>query len=397
MRLVRIEQGLSPSFYCYGRQDVESVGALEVQRNTQIDGWRAFAVLGVTWHHWVPRAWRGEVPFEIGLFFFLTLTGFLITRILLKERRHACGGSKGERYSGFLRRRFGRIVVPCTVAMVFALVFGATDIRENPWWYFLHLSNFHMAVSEAWPSGTAPLWTLAIQVQFYIVWPLLLLWLPVRMLPRFFVVCLVAAPVFRWIFATHMPWVHHAEAIPLCALDYFGAGALLAWMAERSGAPDQRWARLATGIGWAAYLLIYVARECGMKLLVPGYLQQTFLAIGMAGLIGLTLIGFRGRMGRVLEHPALQHVGRISYGLYLFHSLVPLFLGFVFPFLWWNAGPHDEWMTAARIVVFAFASWGMAWACWRWLEGGGRSQRGNAGTAKVAEPTTKPDIESSTV
>lgn len=54
-------------------------------RNTQLDGWRAFAVLGVMWPHWAPPAWRGGIPFEIGLFYFLTLTGFLITRILLKR------------------------------------------------------------------------------------------------------------------------------------------------------------------------------------------------------------------------------------------------------------------------------------------------------------------------
>ncbi|MGB6220855.1 hypothetical protein [Haloferula sp.] len=55
-------------------------------RSTQLDGWRAVGVLGVIWLHWAPRSWRGPLPFEIGLYFFLTLTGFLITRILLKER-----------------------------------------------------------------------------------------------------------------------------------------------------------------------------------------------------------------------------------------------------------------------------------------------------------------------
>lgn len=346
------------------------------KRNTQIDGWRAIAVLGVMWHHWAPREWRGSVPFEIGLFFFLTLTGFLLTRILLKERGREGEEGKVARYHAFLRRRFGRIVVPCTVAMVFALACGAQDIREHPWWYFFHLSNYHMAVGEAWPSGTAPLWTLAIQVQFYLVWPLLVLWLPLRFLPVVFAACLAAAPVFRWVFATQVPWVHHAEAIPLCSLDYFGAGALLAWMSARTGVPNRRVVGLAAVWGSAAYLLVYVTRECDLKLMVTGCLQQTFLAVGLAGLIGLTWYGFPGRLGRLLGHPALQHIGRISFGLYLFHCLVPLFLGYVLPFLWWNAGPYDGWMTAARIVVFALVSWGVAWACWRWLEGGGQSGRG---------------------
>ena len=72
---------------------------LAATRNTQLDGWRAFAVAGVMWYHWAPREWRGPFPFEIGLFFFLTLTGFLITRILLRER------AAGEAGGGPLARR----------------------------------------------------------------------------------------------------------------------------------------------------------------------------------------------------------------------------------------------------------------------------------------------------
>lgn len=72
-------------------------------------------------------------------------------------------------------------------------------------------------------------------------------------------------------------------------------------------------------------------------------------------------------MGRLLDHPAAQHVGRLSYGLYLFHTPVPLFLGWVMPFLWHPlfSGP----LSGVRLTVFALVSWGLAWLCWRWLEG----------------------------
>jgi peptidoglycan/LPS O-acetylase OafA/YrhL len=353
-------------------EDVESDGGLAAKRNTQIDGWRAFAVLGVMWHHWAPRELRGALPFEIGLFFFLTLTGFLITRILLKDResaKHRDEAAAGV-YAGFLRRRFGRILLPCVVAMVFAMVFGARDIREHPGWYFFHLSNYHMAVHEAWPSGTAPFWTLAIQMQFYVVWPLLVLWLPRGCLPYVFASGLVLAPVSRWVFATWCPWVYHSEAIPLCALDYFGAGGLLAWALAHGWPANHRIIKRAAILGWAAYALIYGMRESGLEIPVIGLIQQTCLAIGLAGLIGLTLHGFKGWRGRLLEHPGMQHVGRISYGLYLFHALVPLFLGYILPFLWMEVEGYEPMMLAMRMVVFALVSWGIAWLCWRWLEGG---------------------------
>jgi peptidoglycan/LPS O-acetylase OafA/YrhL len=90
----------------------------------------------------------------------------------------------------------------------------------------------------------------------------------------------------------------------------------------------------------------------------------------MAGLIGHTLHGWMGWLSWLLTHPVLQHVGRISYGLYLFHAIVPLFVGRILPFLWFDVGGYESWMLALRIVVFAFVSWGIAWLCWRRLEGG---------------------------
>ena len=110
------------------------------------------------WLHWVPAAWRGHFPFEIGLFFFLTLTGFLITRILLRERT-ACEERGGKwhfkAYVHFQKRRMMRILVPCYAAMLFAIIVGAPDIRQHWLAYFGHWSNFHMAFMAGWPSGTA--------------------------------------------------------------------------------------------------------------------------------------------------------------------------------------------------------------------------------------------------
>lgn len=351
--------------------NVVSGGGLAGQRNTQIDGWRALAVLGVMWHHWAPKEWREVFPFEIGLFFFLTLTGFLISRILLNARESP--GVRMPQYGGFLRRRIGRLALPCMVAMGFAWLCGADDIREHPWWYVFHLSNFHMALNEAWPSGTAPLWTLAIQIQFYFVWPLLILWTSQRVLPWLFALCMVLAPVSRWGFATFYPQVFHSEAIPLCALDYFGAGALLAWfLRENRADPHGRVLAIFSLPSVIAYVWIYTAREWGARPSWSGYCQQSFLALAMACLIGLTLHGFKGGLGRLLDHPIPQHIGKISYGLYLFHAIVPLALGYLMPFLWVDAGAYQSWLTVARLVVFALASWGTAWACWRWLEGGGK-------------------------
>jgi peptidoglycan/LPS O-acetylase OafA/YrhL len=339
-------------------------------RNTQLDGWRAFAVAGVMWHHWAPAAWRGPLPFEIGLYFFLTLTGFLITRILLREREAGeCSGAawRAKAYGEFQKRRLARILAPCYAAMLFAIAVGATDIRSHPLAYFGHVSNFHMAWMSAWPSGTAHYWTLAIQMQFYFIWPLVVYLAPRRALAWVFAGCAALAPLSRLVISQWFPEIHHPGAVSTSALDYFGIGALLALALEggmRAG--DQRLAR-ASWIALAGYLVLYTLNMAGRPLTGLDYFQQTLLAVVFAGLISSTLAGFRGVTGRALDHPLVQHLGRLSYGLYLFHTTVPLLLGMVLPWLWHPLfeGP----LFAVRLAVFALTSWGMAWLCWRWLEG----------------------------
>ena len=323
------------------------------------------------WYHWAPPAWKGPFPFEIGLFYFLTLTGFLITRVLLMEREagEAEGGVpwRMRAYRAFQKRRLARIMAPCYAAMLFAIVVGAPDIRANPAVYFAHVSNFHMATMSGWPSGTAHYWTLAIQMQFYLMWPLLVFLTPRRALGPAFGLCVLIAPLSRWVIACRFPGVTHSEAVTSSAMDYFGVGALLALAFARGMKPgDARLARAAWA-SFAIYLVLYGSKEAGN--LVPGlrYVQQTLLSVAFAGLISATLAGLGGFMGRTLDHPAVQHVGRLSYGLYLFHTPVPLLLGIWASFLWDPviSGP----LLLVRLAAYALVSWLMAGLCWKWLEG----------------------------
>lgn len=352
-----------------GRWLSKLVFDLTAIRNSQLDGWRAFAVLGVMWLHWAPAEWRGHFPFEIGLFFFLTLTGFLITRILLRERA-ACETGKGKwrikTYLHFQMRRMLRILIPCYVAMLFAIAVGAPDIRAHWPAYFGHWSNFHMAFMEGWPSGTAHYWTLALQVQFYLIWPLVIFLTPRRMLAGAFGFCVALAPLSRMILARWFPEIHHSQAITPTALDYFGVGALLALALDRGMQAGDARLKWSAWLAFGGYAVLYVFNE--LKQPVEGfrYIQQTLVSVVFAGLISATLAGFGGWLARILDHPAVQHVGRLSFGLYLFHTPVPLFLGWVLPWLWFPffSGP---WLVL-RLAVFGLTSWGIAWLCWRFLE-----------------------------
>jgi len=338
-------------------------------RSTQLDGWRAVGVLGVIWLHWAPRAWRGPLPFEIGLYFFLSLTGFLITRILLKER--SIGESSGNpwkwpAFRAFQARRALRIMIPCYLAMLLAIAAQAPDIHQHPGWYFAHLSNIHIAFLAEYPSGTAHYWTLAIQQQFYLLWPILIFLLPRKWLGGFFITSIAIAPISRAVLENHFPNIHHPGAITTSALDYLGAGSLLALIFSKGVQPGDRRLNLTGWIALACYLPLYCLSEAGIHVSVIGHLQQTFLSFAMIGLISATLVGLPGTLGRLLESQPMQHIGKVSYGLYLFHATVPMALGWIAPFLW-NGG-DSQLMLTLRILVFALSSWAIAWLCWRHVE-----------------------------
>ena len=323
------------------------------------------------WLHWAPREWRGALPFEIGLYFFLTLTGFLITRILLREKSAGEAAAipwRGAAYGQFLKRRAARILIPCYAAMLFAWIFGADDLREHPLYYLTHTVNFHIAFLPQYPSGTAHYWTLAIQVQFYLLWPLLVFLAPRRALLPLFLVFTALAPLSRWVLLHHFPEIINPGAISTSTADYFGAGALLALAMDRGMKPGDRRLATAAWIAFAAYAVLYCFDEADRPLPGLRHVQQTLVSLAFAGLISATLQGFGGALGKVLDHPAAQHLGKLSYGLYLFHTAMPLAIGKLLPFLWHPVftGP----LLAVRLAVFFLASWGVAWLCWRYLEQG---------------------------
>jgi peptidoglycan/LPS O-acetylase OafA/YrhL len=351
------------------------------KRNPELDGLRAFGVAGVMWLHWAPKHWVGWFPFELGLFFFLTLTGYLITRSLLDDASRYPSTDPAWRemaFLSFIKRRMARILLPCYAAMAFALVVGAPDIRAHPWWYVAHLSNFHIAFLEAWPSGTAHYWTLAIQVQFYLAWPWVVWLSPPKRRVSLMIAIASVAVLSRLVMDQWLPVIRHPEAIPFAALDYLSIGGLLAVLQSRGiDAGDGNLGR-AAWLAFGVYLVLYAFNESGHRVPVLWPVGQTCLAVAMIGLISASMKGIRGVTGVVLRSRPVQHIGKISYGLYLFHTPVPLFLGHTFSLLWDER--HPELMVPLRLVVFALVSWLLAWLCWWFLEGGSKhslKQTGN--------------------
>jgi peptidoglycan/LPS O-acetylase OafA/YrhL len=339
-------------------------------RAVQLDGLRAIAMMAIAWDHWCPAGWPRVFPFEVFLFFFLVLTGYLITGSVLRERdrNEAQGGPwKAQALKTYQIRRGLRIFAPYYVALVLAWVVRAPDIGPGLAWYILHLSNIHMAFLGYWPSGTNHFWSLAMQQQFYLLWPLVIWFLPRKWLVPAILISTAVGPLARMFHDDLTRWFAWPQVLTWASLDYFGIGALLALAVHRGMSLESPGLRAFALSSCAAYLAIFGAHALGWPTFGLRAFQQTLLGVALCGFIAAGSVGFPGSAGKSLEHPILQRIGQLSYGIYLFHNLAPLLTGKICWFLW-NGSFETGVGALFRVAIYAAVTWALALASWRWIE-----------------------------
>src|SRR5262249_40880734 len=144
----------------------------------QLDGLRAVAVLAVVAHHTLPGPLVDALnPGAAGVRLFFVLSGFLITGILLGCRESMAQQGAGQALASFYARRFLRIFPLYYFALAVVLLAGVQEARDGAAWHLAYLSNVY-GVRQGWLGSLAHFWSLAVEEQFYLVWPALVLSLP---------------------------------------------------------------------------------------------------------------------------------------------------------------------------------------------------------------------------
>src|SRR4029453_1573433 len=144
----------------------------------QLDALRFFAILGViVTHDWypdpLPWIFRDLDPGHVGVRLFFVLSGFLITGILLRCRRRA--EEQEHRRSvltrRFYARRFPRIY-PLSYAVLAVNIFVGIEPTRLLWpWLVSYTTNIYISVHHQWIGPAGIFWTLAVEEQFYLLWP----------------------------------------------------------------------------------------------------------------------------------------------------------------------------------------------------------------------------------
>lgn len=316
-----------------------------------LDGWRAFAIFGTLAEHYLPAtaAFQWLAP-QMGVVLFFVLSGFLITGSLLKAR-HAPGPlSKGAITAEFYRRRLLRILPPYYLLLLACWLMGVPFTAGSASGSAFFYLNFFASFTADPLLYLGHIWTLCIEMQFYLVWPLVMLWVPHRHLFRTCMGIIVGATLLRMILATGGVTGLTIRNLPFVQADALVGGALLALLQDRAMPHPwrDRWSRWMPGLALLGFALFYLP-------LLPawpgalGLLTPTGRTMAMIALIGLTVSRPVSPLVRLLSLPPLTYLGRISYGIYLFHFLA------YFPFYFLQKRlHHPQWMSQ---------TWGFALCC----------------------------------
>lgn len=296
-------------------------------RMYQLDTLRAFALGAVMVEHYGGRWINDRFPIgagTIGVGCFFTLSGFLITGILLQSFDAA--EKRSDAFRTFYVRRFLRLM-PAFYAVILALVLLGIQPVANSWpWHVAYLTNFWIALGN--PSNV--FWNLAVEEQFYLLWPLVIVVTPRRWLPTVTIALMVLAFVFK--IAVYRSGFSLTEARGLLPnnFDLLALGCLLAMACYRDGRSNTfdwysgRVAVIFTAVAWASIALAVASWAIlGERSILRFFTNNLLCSVFFAWLVLNAAVGFKGWVGTIFNFKPLQYVGQISYGLYLVHNWMP--------------------------------------------------------------------------
>lgn len=347
-----------------------------------LDGIRGLAILMVMLSHFivVGKNLKIESPMgrllssgHLGVDLFFVLSGFLITGILIDSK------VSPNYFRVFYMRRalrifplyYGLLVVSwLTVIFISPQDKVVLVGQDSMAWYWLYASNIGMAIKGGWLAGPTwvglgHFWSLAVEEQFYLVWPLLVYLVPVKRLKQVCVVLVITSPLFL-AGLYYVMWGDAAYASTLGRLGELAAGGWLAIIWREPGAwPKFKKFLVPSAIVSGTILLLERSVEARLAFMEP----SLALILGTC-LVGLAASGMSGPLrSDFFESRVLRWLGKYSYGIYVYHhALKPVWIHFLWE-KWITHSIGSGWLgtlcyTAAATVISLI----LAWLSWTFLE-----------------------------
>ena len=280
----------------------------------QLDGLRALAVTAVFIHH----AFHARLLWA-GVDLFFLLSGFLITGILVERK----GTPAREFFGHFYDRRIRRIVPALLVMLLLVAVTGGYgDMRL--WVLYLFMMNVLIVMGARYPLAANSLWSLSVEEQFYLAWPVVVYLLSETALTWVAGGLVIAVPLLRW-FMTPLFSQHWAMyMLTPFRMDLLAVGSLIAvaWRHRRQAIERYGAYGLLLTAGAVAALGLLSRNPRFNTIANTPEANVWIYECSLIGCTGILLWTLSGRGVGALRWAPLRYLGRISYSIYLIHELV---------------------------------------------------------------------------
>jgi peptidoglycan/LPS O-acetylase OafA/YrhL len=339
------------------------------RRLPSLDGWRALSIILVLGSHSklvhdFPSAWdetfRWLFDGNLGVRIFFVISGLLITWLLIKEF-DSTGSIKLGRF--YIRRSLRILPVYFTFLGVLFFIEQATPFRQSREQWIGNLTfTTNYVIHFTGPSNH--LWSLAVEEQFYLLWPLMFVWSRLRKDPRLYgwllSVVVLIAPICRVVsYKLNAAGIPHSLVSEYSFFNYFDSlaiGCTAAFVLAKRRERLIEWIRNYPYLVLCSSLLgVFTPYVLG-KLFLMGWFTvpfgHTLQALGIAVLILWSILFPDGRFFKIFNLPWIVWLGTLSYSIYVWQQLFytnPDDLGL--PVKWWLSFPG--WLVSAFGVAVA--------------------------------------------
>jgi peptidoglycan/LPS O-acetylase OafA/YrhL len=306
----------------------------------ELDALRAVAVIMTLLAHFSPT----EIPYMwYGVPIFFTISGFLITSILLQTINRQNGVNKITIIKNFMIRRVLRLF-PIYYIFIVTFWLAKNYLHLQLWkdeftpYFFTYTPNFIIyKIGLGSASCFAHLWSLGVEEQFYLFWP----WLILFSSPKLRVPIIVCLILFSLLFITNFFDAGQINVLPFSNFHTLGIGAILACLyTNNNGAINwlKKWRQIIFLVTFChlVIVLVYFNQSVALWHLY----RETSLCACTFSIVLCSIYGWTGLVKYVAQNKQIQYLGTISYGVYLYHMPVPYlcrnFLSKFYPTLYVN-------------------------------------------------------------
>lgn len=311
----------------------------------QLNGFRCLFVFLVLIEHLLPHwVYQHLETGSLGVNLFFVLSGFLIGESLLLEKVKTTSIRKSL-YNFFAKRTLRIFPLYYLVILLYGLFFTTGNILG---WNLLYATNFLLSIHpEMMRPEFAHLWSLCVEEQFYLFFPFLVFFLPFRFIKPFLIIAILSAVCLRFTITAIGIWNYENIAytlLPAC-FDCLLGGVALAYLkcfnydALSNFFKKKYWTK--------SIIILLLISLLLLKIQSSEVLKITFFRFNSA-LLGILLIGysvmvgFSGTLKRLLENKVVSYLGKISYGIYLFHPFIKQ--------IYYHLLPVEKLLTVVRYI-----------------------------------------------